>query len=281
MNARSGASSVRAAAGSAIKGTVKAGARAFDRARPPVPGVTILIYHRVGAGSAGEMDLSPAAFDEQLRWLKEHRTVVSIDEALHRLATPVALVGDEVVITFDDGTADWVTEVLPALARHQLPATFYVATSFLDADESVLGAPALTTQGLVELARSELVTIGSHTHGHLLLDRIDEPKLDDELERSIELLAAHTGSKPQHFAYPKAVAGSPAAQRAVRERFRSAVVAGTRPNPAGSHPHLLCRSPIQASDGMRSFRAKATGGMRAEDDLRRLANRLRYRGLES
>ena len=49
----------------------------------------------------------------------------------------------------------------------------------------------------------------------------------------------------------------------------------------GTDPYRLHRSPIQASDGDRWFTAKARGGMRFEDDLRRTANRLRYRKLES
>ena len=35
----------------------------------------------------------------------------------------------------------------------------------------------------------------------------------------------------RHFAYPKAVAGSIAADQAVRSRFASAALAGTRANP--------------------------------------------------
>ncbi len=80
-----------------------------------------------------------------------------------------------------------------------------------------------------------------------------------------------------HFAYPKAVMGSAAADAAVRKRFDSAAVAGTRVNPYGAtDPYRLARSPIQVSDGMRWFRRKVAGGMRFEDDVRRIVNRRRY-----
>ena len=42
--------------------------------------------------------------------------------------------------------------------------------------------------------------------------------------------------------------------------------------------HRLAGSPIQRSDDQRFFAAKAMGCMRMEDDLRRLVNRVRYRG---
>ena len=75
--------------------------------------------------------------------------------------------------------------------------------------------------------------------------------------------------------------GSAPAEAAVRARFRTAVLGGTRTNLPGSDLHRLWRSPVQRSDGMRWFRRKVAGGMRLEDDLRRGANRLRYRGATS
>lgn len=318
MNARS-------AAVVGARNAVKFAAAGVDRVRKPQRGVTILIYHRVGAGTGGEMDLTPEAFDAQLRWLGEHRDVITLDAALGILAGDTGVTGTggrgdtgtattggpgftgrEVVLTFDDGTGDWVDHVLPALERHRTPATFYVATSFITGSAgpdgsagpagSVPGAgsahgsgagsgagagPGLSWRALAELASCELTTIGSHTHGHMLLDRLEPVRVTEEFDRAAELLGEHTGSAPQHFAYPKAVLGSPDAEAEVRSRFRSAVIAGTRANPPGTDPHRLYRSPIQASDGQRWFEAKATGGMRTEDDLRRVANRLRYRGRES
>ena len=52
-----------------------------DRALKPAPGVTVLIYHRVGGGSDSEVDLDVDAFRAQLEHLREHHTVVSLDDA--------------------------------------------------------------------------------------------------------------------------------------------------------------------------------------------------------
>jgi peptidoglycan/xylan/chitin deacetylase (PgdA/CDA1 family) len=124
-----------------------------------------------------------------------------------------------------------------------------------------------------------LVTVGSHTHTHALLDRLAAGEVDQELDRSVKLIEDRLGVTPHHFAYPKALLGSPEAEEAVRRRFRSACVAGTRPNPYGTtDPYRLHRSPVQVADGMRWFRHKARGGMAFEDDVRRLVNRRRYAG---
>ena len=61
----------------------------------------------------------------------DHR-VVSIDVALEELRSPVLPASDAVVVTFDDGTADFADVVLPILARHSIPVTLYVATDFVE-----------------------------------------------------------------------------------------------------------------------------------------------------
>jgi peptidoglycan/xylan/chitin deacetylase (PgdA/CDA1 family) len=278
-----------------LRASVKSTAAAVDRVRRPAPGITILIYHRVGAGTGGQMDLSPAAFDEQLAWLRATQRVLTLDQALVELGaerragegatapgSPGGTPGTGVVVTFDDGTADWVDHVLPALERHRVPATFYVATGFVDGSVRLPGDGApISWAGLKELAGSELVTLGSHTHSHALMDRIAVPEIAGELDRSIELLEEMVGVRAEHFCYPKALPGSPPAEAAIRERFRSATIAGTRANAVGVDPYRLTRSPIQPTDGQRWFRHKAVGGMSFENDLRDLLNRVRYRGAKS
>lgn len=277
--------SVRSYAAPVVKGSIKVAAAAADTLRHGPGGITILIYHRVGAGSGGEMDVDPDVFDRQLSWLTSTHRVLSLDAALAELDGAPTAGGhstDGVVLTFDDGTADWTTHALPALERHGVPATFYVATDFVERQVPFSGDGApISWEGLRELAASPLVTIGSHTDRHLLLDRLAPAEIDDELDRSIELLRDRLEVDPVHFCYPKAVPGSVAAEAAVRARFRTAVLAGTRPNQPGCDLHRLARSPVQRSDAMRWFRRKADGGMGFEDDLRRRMNERRYRDATS
>lgn len=262
---------------------VKSSAAAVDRVRAPRPGVVVLIYHRVGAGSGLELDLPTAVFDAQVRELAASGRVVTLDDALDRLADPTATGPDPVVLTFDDGPADFVDTTMPILAAHGVPATMYVATAFVEEQRPFpYGAPPLSWGGLRDGLSTGLLTVGSHTHTHALLDRLDAAGVATELDTSVGLVEDRLGVTPVHFAYPKSVPPTSAADAAVRTRFRSAALAGTRPNPFGTtDPFRLARSPIQAGDGMRWFRAKADGGLRFEDDLRRVVNRFRYAGADS
>lgn len=263
-----------------LRQLVKWTAAAADALRRP-RGLVVLIYHRVGAHTPVSVDLPRPLFAEQLAALAEGWAPVTLDRVGDLLAGSAAPGGPPTVcVTFDDGTADFVDEALPEIVAHDVPAALYVATDFIEAGRSFPehGQPA-SWAGLRDAISTGLVTIGSHTHTHRLLDRVDGPEAAQELDRSTKLIEDRLGVSCRHFAYPKALLGSPAAEAEVRRRFRTAAIAGTRPNAYGTTDlHRLHRSPIQVTDGMRWFRQKATGGMALEDDLRRLRNRRRYTG---
>jgi peptidoglycan/xylan/chitin deacetylase (PgdA/CDA1 family) len=263
----------------AARTAIKVTSATLDTVRRPAPGLVVLIYHRVGRRTPVEVDLPTSLFAEQMAALSAEAHVVTLTEGLRRVAdrgqeTPL------VAVTFDDGTADFAEVAVPVLVEHGVPVTLYVATEFVDQGRAFPddGRP-LSWSALRDVMGTGLVDVGSHTHGHALLDRLPLDQIDDELDRSIALVEEHLGVHAAHFAYPKAVMGSPAADAAVRARFESAAVAGTRVNPYGAtDPYQLARTPIQVSDGMRWFRRKVAGGMRFEDDVRRIVNRRRYAG---
>ncbi len=270
----------QAARALALRG-LKVTAAAADRVRPPGRGVVFLAYHCVGAGTGLEIDLEPAAFDEQMAALAELGTVVEIDAGLAALAGPAPDGPDPVVVTFDDGTSDFAEHAAPILERHRIPATLYLATDFVERQVPyAYGARPLTWAALRDACASGLVTVGSHTHTHAVMDAVDGPTADDELGRSVALIEEHLGRPAEHFAYPKGVAGTPEADAVVRRRFRSAALAVVATNPYGTtDPYRLARSPIQVSDGQRWFEHKVAGGMAFEGTLRHLLNRRRYAGL--
>lgn len=260
-------------------GAIKRVAAGVDRLTPARPGVVVLLYHRVGRRSTVEVDLPRSLFSEQMAAIAGR--AVPLDDALSALAGPAPSgAATPVAVTFDDGTADFVDEAVPVLVEHGVPALLYVATAFIEEGRSFpdAGTPA-SWSALADAASTGVVSIGSHTHTHALLDRAAPAEVEQELDRSRKLIEDRLGVSADHFAYPKAVAGSPGAEAAVRARFRSAALAGTRPNRYGAtDPYRLARSPIQLSDGMRWFEAKLEGGMALEDRLRRVINRGRYAG---
>ncbi len=252
---------------------------AVDVVRAPGRGVTILIYHRVGAGSGGEVDLDEHVFADQMAELAASGRATSLDAAVALLQSGDVPAIDPVVVTFDDGTPDVIDVALPILEHHGVPMTLYLATDFVDTGRPFWSDddPALSWGAVAEAVTTGIVTIGSHTHTHALLDRLDPMGIADELDRSIDLIGDRLGVSADHFAYPKALPPSPEARKAVAERFASAALAGTRPNLYGATDiQSLWRSPIQRSDELRWFRRKLDGGMGFEDRVRGVINARRY-----
>jgi peptidoglycan/xylan/chitin deacetylase (PgdA/CDA1 family) len=265
----------------ALRG-VKVVAAAADAFRTAAPGIVVLIYHRVGADSGLEVDLPVTLFDEQCAHLAETATVLSLADAIRVLAGNEAIPPRAVVITFDDGTADFADHAAPVLARHGLPATLYLATDFVERQVSFpnAGTP-LTWAALAEATSTGLVDIGSHTHTHRVLDQVDAAEAADELDRSVGLIRDRLGIEAADFAYPKGVLGSAAAAAEIARRFRSASIGGGRPNRLGGDPQRLLRTAVQVTDGVGWFKRKVGGGMALEDALRRRLNARRYAGAVS
>jgi peptidoglycan/xylan/chitin deacetylase (PgdA/CDA1 family) len=271
-----------AARGPALK-AMKICAEAVDRVRSPHTGVVVLIYHRVGRRSSLEVDQPVGLFEAQMEFLAGSGRASTLDDALAALIAPSPPERDPVVVTFDDGTDDFADIALPIMERFRVPSTVYIATDFVERRVSFpqQGTP-LSWAALQDCLQTNLVTVGSHAHTHALLDRVGPFEATYELDRSVGLIEERLGVRAAHFAYPKAVPGSPAADAAVRRRFVSAAVGGNRANPYGStDPFRLARSSIQLSDGMHWFKRKVDGGMALEDSFRRLLNRRRYAGATS
>lgn len=223
----------------------------------PATGMTVLIYHRVGGGSADELDVPVDAFHRHLDLLADHR-VVSLDEGLDALEA-----GDprpRFVLTFDDGFADVHANAWPLLRERGMPFTVYVASAYVGGEMVWEGATAgdhgrgMDWDQLAELASSPLVTIGNHTHHHVPPQRLDP----DELDRCSDVIRDRLGVEPRHFAYPWGIP-VPRLEDALGARFRSAVTGRVGRNLPGADPLRLCRVPVRRTDPPAFVAAKLHG----------------------
>ena len=98
---------------------------------------TVLCYHRVvkirhtQPFAASGLQVHRDEFDVQMRWLSEHRQCVHSVELVEALKSGTAH-RDMVVVTFDDGYRDNLTEALPILERYRIPATIFIAPHLID-----------------------------------------------------------------------------------------------------------------------------------------------------
>jgi peptidoglycan/xylan/chitin deacetylase (PgdA/CDA1 family) len=89
----------------------------------------ILMYHRVATPRHDPWGLAvdPVLFDEQMCFLSRERMPLSMDAFVAEMRRGT-LAPDHVAITFDDGYLDNLTNALPAVSRHGVPATLFVLT---------------------------------------------------------------------------------------------------------------------------------------------------------
>jgi peptidoglycan/xylan/chitin deacetylase (PgdA/CDA1 family) len=95
--------------------------------------LSILIFHRVHAHPDPLFPDEPdiRRFHELIDWVSRWFTVLPLDVAAMRLRS-ASLPARAAAITFDDGYADNVSNALPVLLHHRIPATFFISTAFLD-----------------------------------------------------------------------------------------------------------------------------------------------------
>lgn len=170
----------------------------------------ILTYHNIGTPPANarlpKLYVSVRDFERQSRLL--HRLGmrgVSLSEGLTALRAGRAR--RLVVLTFDDGYLDNVTDALPILREYGFTATCFVVAGHIadhnawDADQLNVRKPLMSGDDIA-LWRAEGNEIGSHTLTHPRLTVIDDEVLARELAGSKALLERLTGAPVRHLCYP-------------------------------------------------------------------------------
>ena len=100
---------------------------------PTGPRLSVLGYHRVVAqhDPLRPEEPTPSQFEARMRWVAANFEVQPLLDAVRALLEN-SLPKRALCITFDDGYADNHELALPVLRRLGLPATFFVATGYLD-----------------------------------------------------------------------------------------------------------------------------------------------------
>jgi len=172
--------------------------------------VPVLLYHSVCTEPAPLMrdfTVTPTQFREHLSFLaSEGYDTLTVTDYARLLTSPVATLPDRlVVITFDDGFADFVEHAAPALAEAEMAATMYISTAYVGGRSTWLGPdgeqPMMAWSDVSDLAAAG-IEIGAHAHVHRPLDELDRATAQIEIVRSKQLLEDEIGSLIESFAYP-------------------------------------------------------------------------------
>lgn len=185
----------------------------------------VLMFH--GISSHKYPDLS-AAIQPSLS-KDDLRAVLSWLQPRFAFLTPNEFLVTEkpgLLLTFDDGLANNLTNALPILEDFNAPAVLFVTTQHVLKPRDWLPASrvmirkgwmneeaipedlaadfynGMSEEQLANCASHPLITIGSHTISHPFLTRCDSHEVERELRESKRTLEGITGQSVDLFAYP-------------------------------------------------------------------------------
>ncbi len=242
----------------------------------------ILLYHSISLGPP-PLCISPTLFAGHIAWLKSNAHIASLSEAVDFATAGEPLPPNTVVLTFDDGFADFYSEAAPILRRAGLPATVFLPSGFCGRTNAwptqpagIKEQPLLAWVQIGELAQQG-VEFGSHSVTHPVLTELSEADAMHEIHASKTEVEAHTGGCVRFFAYPYGK-WNPAVRELVRQEYRgacSAILGRVAPT---SDPFALPRVDAYYLRSPAMFRGIFSPALRRYFSVRRLARRVRYGG---
>lgn len=166
----------------------------------PAARLSIMLFHKVPpqADPLVPGDLTLDRFEHLLDFVTANTNVLPLSDAVGALQRGT-LPSRAVVLTFDDGYAEWVEHVAPALRRRNLPATFFVTTGQLQGEALWHERIAAAVRALPD--ENVLLPYGFGNYGKLdtlesrirLVDKLQErlkyTPLDERLDAIVQLEA--------------------------------------------------------------------------------------------
>lgn len=169
-------------------------------------GIPILMYHYVDNIPVPSA-INPDLFKKEMAFIKKNCNPIIIGDLIEYIERQKTLPDNSLLITFDDGTADFYYNALPILKELNIPTILYIATGYLG---SYLPSPShnwkyemLGWEEVEEISQCENIEIGAHSVTHPRFNLISNDKIRYEVIKSKEVLEKYTEKPVIHFSYPK------------------------------------------------------------------------------
>ena len=199
-----------------------------------------------------------------MRYLADHGFhAVSLHQAVVAIKNHSGLPSRPVVLTFDDGYADFFTAAVPVLQSHGFTATSFVVSGRM-------GWGGYMTPSQVVAADSMGFTIGAHTVDHVALAAQPPARATWEMKQSKLTLEGLLGHPVADFAYPYGSFNAYDMAQAKSLGFETAVSTISATLHSAGQLFLLSRTRIGGGLPLSTFAAVVGGPPPTASELRAL-----------
>ncbi len=239
--------------------------------------IPILMYHSISnERETGYpyfwLNTSLQRFAEHMRFLKQHDyMVIALDRAVEILGAEDANACDGstaqrcVVLTFDDGLRDFLTQAYPILAEFGFTATVFLPTGSIGDCRQSFNSRDCLTWAEVRTLRDAGMSFGSHSVSHSKLYGMPWEQIRRELRDSRLRIENELQTAVRWFSYPYAFPQEDQGfvqrlrQELVDQCYVRAVTTVIGRAQRGGDPLFLKRLPVNGADDLRFLEAKMAG----------------------
>lgn len=161
--------------------------------------IQILMYHQVLPQSIAyknDLIVTVENLDEQLVYIKNNFKTVFFKDLEDSKS-----VNNKIILTFDDGYYNNLQYLIPLLEKHQLKATIFIPTEFI---QNNLNGEERVYMNFDEIKslNPNLVEIALHSHSHKNFSQMTLSEAETDLLKNIEILEQNQISFTKVLAYP-------------------------------------------------------------------------------
>ena len=222
-------------------------------------GPSILMYHSIADNSDDFFTVPIDEFRKQISWLSAHGfELISLSSLLQSISDrQYRALSRKVVITFDDGCEDFLTNALPILLDHGATATVFLVTGMLGERpgwKETDDGERLMSEDEVRYIKTKGISLGSHTVSHAKLTLLNHDDLLQQLKDSHEALT-DLGETFFAFAYPWGQWSAEVLDAVRACSYACAVKVGGYMRPSTVDKYLLPRITMTSEMGSRRFQS--------------------------
>lgn len=167
------------------------------------PLTRIICFHRV-------WDNERERFRKRMSWIKKNYNIIHLYDFFQGNLSTEKI---NVAITFDDGFKNWITNAVPILKELNIPATFFINSSFVglsDKESLEFCKNVLKLKpenGLswedIRLMNKDNFELGGHTKNHVNLGHTKNCiYMDEEIKEDKKKIEKQINQEIKYFAYP-------------------------------------------------------------------------------